>query len=202
MTNYEVHAYLAGPDVFSPEAAEIGKKKKDYLKKLGIIGHFPFDNEIPKEAFSNPGKVSRMIADANEQMMLDCCGDNDIGVILVNMNPFHGPSMDVGTAFEAGFMSALSRNNNVIIVGYTSDQRKFEERVIADIYKGPENTTTQDGVIRGRDGMMIESFGGVDNLMITAAIERTGGKIYQTFEEAARLAKTLAQEKIASLPGI
>jgi nucleoside 2-deoxyribosyltransferase len=135
-------------------------------------------------------------------MMLNCCGDNKIGIILINMNPFRGPSMDVGTAFEAGFMSALARKNNVIIVGYTSDTRKFEERVITDIYGGPENTTIQDGVTRGSDGIMIETFGGADNLMITAAIERSGGKICQTFEDAAQLAITLAQEKITALSGM
>jgi nucleoside 2-deoxyribosyltransferase len=57
MTDYEVHAYLAGPDVFFPEAVEISKKKKDYLEKLGIVGHFPSDNEIPKEVFIDPKRA-------------------------------------------------------------------------------------------------------------------------------------------------
>jgi nucleoside 2-deoxyribosyltransferase len=202
MTDYEVHAYLAGPDVFFPEAVEMGKRKKDYLERLGIIGHFPLDNEISKKESVHPQRDSRRIADANEKMMLDCCGDNKIGIILMNMSPFRGPSMDVGTAFEAGFMSALAKKSNVIIVGYTSDTRKFEERVITDIYGGPENITAQNGEIHGSDGIMIETFGGADNLMITAAIERSGGKIYQTFEDAAQLAITLAQEKITALSGM
>ncbi|MFZ4762199.1 MAG: nucleoside 2-deoxyribosyltransferase [Alphaproteobacteria bacterium] len=194
-----IHAYLAGPDVFFPNAIEIGQAKKDYLASLGIIGHFPFDNEIPPEAFNNPQLAAKTIADANEKMMDDCCKDGNIGIILVNMNPFHGPSMDCGTAFEAGYMSALSKyKGNVIIVGYSADERIFEERVIQDVYNGV-GITQSNGMIYGPDGNMIEAFGGEDNLMITAAIERTGDRVCKTFEEAAELAQQLAQAKLLTL---
>jgi nucleoside 2-deoxyribosyltransferase len=198
MTDGKIHAYLAGPDVFFPNATEIGAQKKSYLATRGITGHFPFDNEIPIEAFSDPKVASRTIADANEKMMDDCCKSGQVGIILVNMNPFHGPSMDCGTAFETGYMSALSKKGNVIIVGYSADDRNFEDRVIQDVYHGTE-PTRKDGRMIGPDGNTIESFGGADNLMITAAIERTGGKVCKNFEEAAALAKQLAEEKLATL---
>lgn len=198
MTQDKIHAYLAGPDVFFPNAIKIGAQKRAHLATLGITGHFPFDNEIPKEAFNDPKVASRTIADANERMMDDCCKDGQVGIILVNMNPFHGPSMDCGTAFETGYMSALSKKGNVVIVGYSGDERIFEDRVIQDVYKG-QGITRKDGMIFGPDGNMIESFGGEDNLMITAAIERTGGKVCKTFEEAAALAKQLAEAKLSTL---
>ncbi len=190
-----IHAYLAGPDVFYPNAVAIGQAKKSRLAELGITGHYPFDNVLPDELFKNPQKAARTIADMNEQQMDFCCKPEHIGIIFVNMNPFHGPSLDCGTAFEMGYMSALSKKGNVIIMGYSAEQRNFEERVIQDIYNG-EGITHKNGLTYGSDGNLIESFGGADNLMIVSAIERTGGKLCNTFEEAALLAKEIAQSKI------
>ncbi len=193
----EIHAYLAGPDVFFPRAHEIGRRKIAYLRALGIVGHFPLDNEVPDDLFKNPAQAIQFIGDANEKMMLDCCGDGRIGLILANMSPFHGPSMDVGTAFEVGFMSALSYRKNVIIIGYTPDKRTFEDRVVEDIYGGWSNITHNNGIPHGPDGNMIEAFGGADNLMITNAIVRTGGDIFRTFEEAAHFGETAAKHLLA-----
>ena len=189
----EIHAYLAGPDVFFPHAKDIGRQRIAYLQTLGVIGHFPLDTELPAEVLKNPAQAIRLIGDANEKMMLDCCRDGRIGLILANMSPFHGPSMDVGTAFEAGFMSALSYKKNVIIIGYTSDRRSFEDRVVEEIHGGWSNITHKDGIPHGPDGTMIEAFGGADNLMITNAIVRTGGDIFSTFEDAAQFGAAAAK---------
>lgn len=195
----EIHAYLAGPDVFLPRAREIGQQKIAYLKTLGIVGHYPLDNEVPSDLFKDPAQAARFIGDANEKMMLDCCRGGRIGLILANMSPFHGPSMDVGTAFEVGFMSALSYQNNVIIVGYTPDRRSFEDRVADAIYGGWDAITYENGVPRGPDGSMIEAFGGADNLMITNAIARTGGDVFPAFEEAAQAAAAAAKRLLTHL---
>lgn len=196
----EIHAYLAGPDVFLPDAVAIGEKRKAHLKTLGITGHFPFDNEIPKEAFAEPRNAARIIAAANERMMLDAGKDGRIPVILFNMTPWHGPSMDVGTAFEAGFMSALAHSNpHVIIVGYTDDARPFAERVMDKVYGGAA-IDTSTGVPLAPDGHMVENFGMEENLMLVHAIEKTGGKVCGSFEEAAQLARTLAVQKMQARP--
>jgi len=197
----EIHAYLAGPDVFFPHAQEIGRQKTAYLQTLGIVGHFPLDTEVPGDLLKDPARASRFIGDANEKMMLDCCRDGRIGLILANMSPFHGPSMDVGTAFEVGFMSALSYKNDVIIVGYTPDKRNFEHRVVEEIYGGWSNVTHKNGIPHGPDGTMIEAFGGADNLMITNAILRTGGGIFPTFEDAAQFGAVAAKSRAAKEPG-
>jgi nucleoside 2-deoxyribosyltransferase len=194
----EIHAYLAGPDVFFPQAKDIGRQRIAYLQTLGVIGHFPLDTELPAELLKNPAQAIRFIGDANEKMMLDCCRGGRIGLILANMSPFHGPSMDVGTAFEAGFMSALSYKENVIIIGYTSDMRSFEDRVVEEIYGGWSNITHADGIPHGPDGTMIEAFGGADNLMITNAIVRTGGDIFPTFEDAAQFGAAAAKRLLAN----
>jgi nucleoside 2-deoxyribosyltransferase len=193
----EIHAYLAGPDVFLPNARDVGRQKRAYLQSLGVRGYFPLDNEAPPDLLKNPAQAIRFIGDANEKMMLECCLDGRIGLILANMSPFHGPSMDVGTAFEVGFMSALSYKRNVIIIGYTSDKRSFEERVAEEIYGGWMNITHKDGVPHGPDGTVIEAFGGADNLMITNAIVRTGGDIFPTFEAAAQFGVAAAKRLLA-----
>jgi nucleoside 2-deoxyribosyltransferase len=37
----EIHAYLAGPDVFFPNARDVGWQKRAYLQSLGVRGYFP-----------------------------------------------------------------------------------------------------------------------------------------------------------------
>lgn len=157
-----------------------------------MIGHYPFDNEIPAEAFSDPRKAAHLIAKANEEMILGCCAPDRIGIILVNMEPFRGPAMDAGTAFEAGFMAALSYTvpRAPIIIGYSSDKRLFEERMVQDVYRG--KSEHRDGRLFAPDGTAIEAFGERENLMLVGAIKRTGGAIFDAFEEAARFAKKLA----------
>ncbi|MDD4617021.1 MAG: nucleoside 2-deoxyribosyltransferase [Alphaproteobacteria bacterium] len=191
----EVHAYLAGPDVFYPKAKEIGEAKKAKLSEVGIFGHFPFDNTV--DASDHSHKAAMSIGKGDEGMMLACCLPGRFGIILANMTPYRSPSMDVGTAFEVGFMSALAEiKDNILIIGYTDDPRPFEARVIDDYYGGKDNVTEQDGVLRGPDGMEIEAFGGAENLMLTHAIEKTGGSIVNSFEEAVALARRLADERI------
>jgi len=56
--------YLAGPEVFLPEAIEIGRIKKDLCARYGIEGLYPFDNEVsprPGEAVDRViiGPISR-----------------------------------------------------------------------------------------------------------------------------------------------
>jgi nucleoside 2-deoxyribosyltransferase len=192
----EVHAYLAGPDVFYSHAKEIGLVKKSKLATVSIHGHFPFDNAI---FLPEPIETARAIGRANEQMMLRCCEEGKLGLILANMTPYRGPSMDIGTGFEVGFMSALADlKPNVLIIGYTDDVRAFEDRVIEDYYKGRENVIDQEGILRGPDGFEIEAFGGAENLMITHAIEKTGGCITEGFDEAVIRAKQLSDARIAS----
>ncbi len=193
----EIHAYLAGPDVFFPDAREIGRQKIAYLQTLGIAGHFPLDTEVPADLLKNPAQAIRVIGDANEKMMLDCCQNGRIGLILANMLPFHGPSMDVGTAFEVGFMSALSYKRNVLIIGYTPDKRSFEDRVVEEIHGGWGNIVHKAGIPHGANGHMIEAFGGADNLMITNAIVRTGGDVFPSFEDAAHFGAAAAKRLIA-----
>jgi nucleoside 2-deoxyribosyltransferase len=110
--NEKLHVYLAGPDVFLPNPIKIGEAKKRLVEHVGCIAHFPMDPEI-KNWEPNEETAIR-IAKENEALM-DICQ-----VITVNMTPWHGPSMDVGTAFEAGYMSGKAKfcPDHVLIIGY------------------------------------------------------------------------------------
>jgi nucleoside 2-deoxyribosyltransferase len=90
-----MNIYLAGPDVFLPNAAEIGRQKVALCKRYGAHGFFPLDNAID----INAGDASRQIFHGNEAMMNHC------DIIIANLTPFRGPSADAGTVFELGYMA-------------------------------------------------------------------------------------------------
>lgn len=157
----KLRAYLAGPDVFLPNAVEIGARKKDICAAHGIEGRFPLDNEIDGR-WLRPQKLGYCISSANEAMMSGC------DLIIANMTPFRGPSCDVGTAFEMGF----ARARGIPVFAYTNAAESFFDRTKkslgATIYMGP------DGLLRDVDGMSLENFQLQDNLMLDGAVVASG----------------------------
>src|SRR5262245_11386704 len=95
--------YLAGPEVFFPNAVEQGEKKKRLCAEFGFEGVYPLDNAIEGAEQLSPEEIARRISRGNEALMRSC------DLLIANCTPFRGVSMDVGTAFEVGFMRALSR---------------------------------------------------------------------------------------------
>eukprot|EP00756_Hemistasia_phaeocysticola_P061501 Hpha_TRINITY_DN4978_c0_g1::TRINITY_DN4978_c0_g1_i1::g.51508::m.51508 len=157
--------YLAGPDVFRADALEIAAKKKKICTEYGLVGMFPLDNCIDLSGMDGR-KAGLTIAEANEQLMrsADAC--------IANMTPFRGPSMDVGTAFEMGFMRAQGKP----VHGYTQSADSFAERTKAWCLKhhGKPHRERPDAgrpVVEDHDGNEIESFESLhDNLMLDGAV--------------------------------
>jgi nucleoside 2-deoxyribosyltransferase len=147
--------YLAGPDVFLPDARRVGEEKKRLCEELGFVGLFPFDNE------ESIGAEAARIFRANCALLKAA----DIG--LFNLTPFRGPSADPGTVFELGFMFAERKP----VYGYSSSEERYRERVSAAF--GPMREL--DGQPRDREGHVVENFDLGDNLMIVRAIEDSGG---------------------------
>src|SRR5207244_2644061 len=79
--------YLAGPDVFLPDAVEIGRRKSEICAFHGVLGLYPLDNVIDIEA----ADASLKIFKGNEAMM------NAADAIIANLTPFRGPGADAGT---------------------------------------------------------------------------------------------------------
>lgn len=150
--------YLAGPDVFWPNANDLGAAKKELCQQYGFTGLFPLDTELDLSGLSS-FEAGLAIFRANINLMDSC------DLIIANMTPFRGPSMDVGTAFEMGYIAALNKQ----VWGYSLDPRVYSDRV--------EGTTTDT------DGFAIESFAMVDNLMMVGAAEQLGGLVTETLPE-------------------
>jgi nucleoside 2-deoxyribosyltransferase len=157
--------YLAGPDVFLALAREIGTRKRAICARHGLVGVFPTDAEDACDPTAPLPEQGLAISCAMERTMRAC------DAMIVNLTPFRGPSADVGSAYEMGFMRALGRP----VFAYSNDARPFLDRVAAFC----------DGAIRVRptgehedlDGMAIEPFTLHDNLMLAGGIVSSGGRL-------------------------
>jgi nucleoside 2-deoxyribosyltransferase len=153
--------YLAGPDVFLPDAVEIGQAKQRLCAKYGLEGLSPSDSEIG----DGSGDLSGAIFRACLAMM------NQADLVIANLTPFRGVSADSGTVFELGYAFALGKP----VLGYSNLPGTLLERVAGHL--GAEPTRGPDGRLYGIDRMAIEDFGQVDNLMIAEAIRADGCRI-------------------------
>ena len=145
--------YLAGPDVFYPDANDRAQTLKDICAKFQLQGVFPLDAGLDLEAIPEPVKKGVAIYDANLDLIDSC------DAVLANMTPFRGPSMDIGTGFEMGYAEGQKKP----VYAYSDDMSLYETRC-------PD------------DGLLIESFDMVDNLMVHACARG----IYPSAEEAVK----------------
>lgn len=150
--------YLAGPEVFLPNAVDIGREKKALCEAYGLIGLFPFDNEIVDEV---KGRRDRQIFAANVDMM------RQADAAILNLTPFRSPSADVGTVFELGYLIGLGKP----VFAYTAVASHLRSRV-----PGAARKKGGDGWI-DRSGLLIEDFDNADNLMIDGALGFVGHEI-------------------------
>jgi nucleoside 2-deoxyribosyltransferase len=147
--------YLAGPDVFLPDAVEIGRRKVDICKSHGLTGLYPLDNKVDLKA----GDASLQIFRANEAMM------DEAGAIIANLTPFRGPGADGGTAYELGAMAARGK----LCLGYCNDPAVYADRV-----RRFTQVTSHDGRLIDADHLTVEDFGLHDNLMMVHALDLHG----------------------------
>jgi len=158
-------AYLAGPEVFLSNAREIGARKRAVCERHGLVGVFPADEEDPCDPTLSLPEQGLAISRAMERIMRDC------DAMIVNLTPCRGPSADVGSAYEMGFMRALGRP----IFAYSNDDRPFLDRIAASCGGVVHIRTT--GEHEDPDGMAIEPFTLQDNLMLAGGIIASGGSI-------------------------
>jgi nucleoside 2-deoxyribosyltransferase len=152
--------YLAGPEVFLPEARVIGAEKCRLAAEAGLEGAFPLDAQLNLDKLP-ADEQARRIAQANEGLMRSCDG------LIANLTPFRGVSMDSGTAFEVGFMQALGRP----LAGYTNIIADYAARARAFRARGPAAMDAD------RADLEIEDLGLAENLMIEVAILSGGGRV-------------------------
>nr|WP_294516835.1 nucleoside 2-deoxyribosyltransferase [uncultured Rhodopila sp.] len=149
--------YLAGPDVFLPDAADWLARKKAICAGYQLTGVSPLDDLPNQPACWSNLPEWRQIALRNEAHIRGCAA------LIANLTPFRGPSADAGTIYEIGFARGLGLK----VFGYATVAAPFLDRTLAAIGGGRQ---APDGSWWDSDGMLVEQFGLFDNLMIEAGI--------------------------------
>ena len=160
-------AYLAGPEVFLPDARAAGARKQALCEAYGFRGLFPLDAELDAHA---PADLSRAIYAANRALIAAA----DLGIF--NLTPFRGPSADAGTLFELGLFVGLGKP----VFAYSNVAEDFLPRTVAAV-----PCTRADDAWRDGFGMSVEDFGNADNLMVDEAL-RSQGRTFHRYATAER----------------
>jgi nucleoside 2-deoxyribosyltransferase len=182
--------YLAGPDVFLPDAVEIGHRKVELCARFGLTGLYPLDTVIDLTAKDAALRIFR----SNEAMM------DRADAVIANLTPFRGPSADAGTVYELGYMAGRGR----FCLGYSNVPGAYADRVREMTGAGSSGGRLIDG-----EGLTIEDFDLADNLMMIHALELHGGALVTPQQRSADIwhdfasfeaCVKLAAERFASPP--
>jgi nucleoside 2-deoxyribosyltransferase len=147
--------YLAGPDVFLPDAVDIGRRKVALCARHGLAGLYPLDNVIDVAAKHASLEIFR----GNEAMMIEA------DAIIANLTPFRGPGADAGTVYELGYMAGRGK----LCLGYTNDPTFYADRA-----RKFTPVNSRDGRLVDTSGLTVEDFGLSDNLMMIHALDLHG----------------------------
>lgn len=140
--------YLAGFDVFRPDAIAHGERLKALCTEFGHVGLYPLDNALPTGLHGEA--AARWICDANLALI------RQADAVLANLNRFRGHEPDSGTAFEVGFAAALGKP----VWAYLDDDRPLIEQI---------------GQAVDAQGFTVEDFGLPLNLMLACTARRVQG---------------------------
>ncbi len=92
--------YLAGPDVFLPDAVEIGRRK------AAICAAPRRDRALSRSTTRSisPPPTPRCRSSGAIEAMMDAAD-----AIIANLTPFRGPGADAGTVYELGYMAGRGK---------------------------------------------------------------------------------------------
>lgn len=148
-----LRAYLAGPEVFLPRdvSARVAAAKVAICDRYNIEGINPMDLALDLSGMSKSAAARRI-------------ANKDFGIMyathmaIICLTPFRGPSADVGTVLEMGFMRGQGRP----VFAYSNDRREFAVRTRMACRVGTDAHADLNG-------MAIEPWDCVDNLMLDGA---------------------------------
>lgn len=164
--------YLAGPDVFRPDAADHGRGLVALCAEYGFTGVFPLADTLPQLA--SPQAVAAHIWRANVAHIESC------DAVVANLDFFRGPEPDSGTCFEIGY--AVARGKPV--VGYVPEPGSFAERIRR---RHPE--AAGEG-LADVAGWQLEEFGLPLNLMLAVPCRIVAGDFRAALEALQTLGRT------------
>lgn len=140
--------YLAGPDVFRPDAVDWAEKARVLCAVRGHEALIPLDGiETTAVGIYHANIAQIRAADA----------------VLARLDPFRGCEPDSGTCVEVGFALALGKP----VIGYLESGETTVERV-ARIAGGVSENDAKKAV--DRNGLLIEDFGLPLNLMLAVPV--------------------------------
>ena len=159
----EVRVYLAGPEVFLPNAREQLDLKIRLTRAAGLIPVSPGDFAIPPQPTKR--QFGHAISEIDERMM------DSADAIIANLTPYRGISADTGTCYELGYMCGQKK----AAFAYSNIGTTHRDRIVAH-YRG-EVAVDAVGRLRGADGLAVEDVDMIDNLMMQGGVERRGGVV-------------------------
>ena len=140
--------YLAGPDVFLPNAGAFAAAKRALCAEFGLHGITPFN---PALDMSLPAtQLWRKIYQDDLTMM------RESDAIIANLTPFRGASADAGTLVELGWFLGQGKP----VFAYSNSAAPFVERCHMQATAAGEPMP----------GLTVEDFGLADNLMIEGSL--------------------------------
>ena len=158
--------YLAGFDVFYPNAIEVLNEKKELCEAYGFVGLAPLDNVV--DFSQSKERIREVIYKANVELM------KEADILCVNLNAFRHGEPDAGTVFEIGYWVGLGKEVYIYVDSSETMLEKTRTNDAQCIYK--------DGVWFDGNGLMIEDFDGMFNLMITESTTIINGTLKDVLE--------------------
>ncbi|RUS42851.1 nucleoside 2-deoxyribosyltransferase [Cohnella sp. AR92] len=148
--------YMAGFEVFRPDAVETGIRMKRLCDEYGFEGIFPLDKDIKPQPTKH--ETATAIFEGNVRLV------NRADIVIANLNPFRGSEPDSGTVFECGLAYGLGKK----LYGFVTDRRTMEERLHPDI---------DPATGLHKDGMTVENFDLPINLMLSVPVTIVEGTL-------------------------
>lgn len=169
--------YLAGPEVFLPDAIDVLAYHRKICKEFGWEGLSPMDSVLEKGNRKGM-ELAREIFRGNAKLIQDC------DIVVANCNSFRGATVDDGTAWEIGYASALGKT----IYGYISEYIPLVDAVCKKI----PTQAHSSGYAIDEDGYLLnEDFGNAINLMLEFSIQDSEGKLVEgSFRDCLKAIKT------------
>jgi nucleoside 2-deoxyribosyltransferase len=152
--------YLAGPDLWFPDAEAHATRKRDLCLQAGFVGVTSFDGVLV-ETLPSEAMAREIYADSIARL-------RQCDAVIANLTPWRGPGCDPGTAFEVGFAAALGKP--VFAYLNIADEEESDHRDRVEMAMGAERD--EEGRWRDDEGCEIEDFGLPENLMLWAETRR------------------------------
>ncbi|MGJ7532543.1 MULTISPECIES: nucleoside 2-deoxyribosyltransferase [unclassified Variovorax] len=145
--------YLAGPDVFRPDARNHFVRLAATCESLGLAALLPADGNEEQ----TPDAPEKQIYQANMQRLRSADG------VVANLQCFRGMEPDSGTVFEVGAAIALG----IPVVAYGVPEGSYADRARVALRC---EVDANDVLRESGTGIAVEDFGQPLNLMLACSI--------------------------------